>query len=190
MKLYHVSKTPNLTVLKPRISTHGKAYVYATESLALALLFGSSSSWGDFDGICGINQDNKIPHFYEAYEGAFKRAFANQQCYIYEVDPSTFESGKTSFSGEVVSSKPVKVLNCTKVNDLYGCLIALGLDSKIDIYEYENTEKYKRMIDKHIEDRIIRFNVLKNKRGAYYKMCCEKFPHIIEKLENEKSLKR
>ena len=44
MKLYHVSKVPNLKVLEPRISTHGKEYVYATTNLEFALFFGGKES--------------------------------------------------------------------------------------------------------------------------------------------------
>ena len=31
--LFHVSSTPDIKVLEPRVSTHGKAYVYAIENL-------------------------------------------------------------------------------------------------------------------------------------------------------------
>ena len=183
MKLYHVSKTPNLKELKPRVSTHGKPYVYATDNVTFALLFGSNCSFGDFDGMYGINNETNVPYFYEAYEGAFKRRFNKQKCYIYEVDPSTFEEGKTSFSGEVVSEVPVKVLGCTKVDDLYSYLIDLGIESKIDIREYEDTDKYKEMIDIHIMDRLVRFNILNNKLSPVYLFCKMKFPSAIEKLE-------
>ena len=32
--LYHVSSIPGIKVLEPRVSTHGKAYVYAIDNLA------------------------------------------------------------------------------------------------------------------------------------------------------------
>ena len=50
MKLYHVSKVPNIQVLQPQKSTHGIPYVYATSNLELALLFGSSRSYGTGNG--------------------------------------------------------------------------------------------------------------------------------------------
>ena len=40
--LYHVSSTQNIKVLEPRVSTHGKAYVYAIENLVTGLLFGAN----------------------------------------------------------------------------------------------------------------------------------------------------
>lgn len=190
MKLYHVSKTPNLKELKPKVSTHDKPYVYATSNLNFALLFGSNCSFGDFDGMYGINEETNIPYFYEAYKGAFKRRFNKQKCYIYEVDSSTFKEGKTSFSGEVVSEVPVKVLSCTKIDDLYSYLIDLAIESKIDIYEYEDTEKYREIVDKHIMDRLIRFKVLDNKMSPVYLFCKMKFPNAIEKLKKGSNITR
>lgn len=80
-KLYHVSHIANLDILVPHTSTHGKPYVYATECLELALLFGSNKSYGDYDGIYGI-KDGQV-YFYEAYKDAFKRRFYGESCYIY-----------------------------------------------------------------------------------------------------------
>ena len=184
MKLFHVSNTGNLRVLKPHISTHGKPYVYATENLAFSLLFGSKKSWGDFDGIYGI--ENGIAYFYEAYEGALKRRFEGQVCYVYEVDPTNFEAGKTNFKGEVVSEKPVQVLSETKIEDLYNHLLNFFKEGKINLHFFENTNAYKKIIDNHISKRLIEFGVLENKSRAIYKICQEKFPQIVEKLEKEK----
>lgn len=182
MKLYHISKTPNIKVLEPKKSTHGIPYVYATPNLGLGLLFGSSKSYGDFDGWYGI-VDGK-PFFYEAYPNAFKRCFENEECYIYEVDPSTFKGGKTSFGAEVVSEEPVRVLNCKKVDDLYAYLLSLIDKGKITYESYnENCAEYVEMINVHIKDRIISFGILENKESKLYKFCKEKFPGIINELE-------
>ena len=54
MKLYHISSIPNIEVLQPKKSTHGVPYIYATFNLHLGLLFGSSKSHGDFDGMYGV----------------------------------------------------------------------------------------------------------------------------------------
>ena len=47
--LYHISKTAGLKILKPHVSTHKKAYVYAIENVVIGLLFGASQD--DFDFI-------------------------------------------------------------------------------------------------------------------------------------------
>ena len=180
-KLYHVSHIENLKILEPRVSTHGEAYVYATPYLVLALLFGSAKSLGDFDGVYG---GKEIPYFYEAYHGALKRRFEGESCYIYEVDPTDFEENKTTFSSELVSKKTVKILNCTKIDDLYNHLLKLSKENKFNYRHYEETPNYIKMINNHIKDRLIRFKTLENKNSYSYKFCKEKFPHIIAELES------
>lgn len=182
MKIYHVSTVPNLKVLKPRVSTHGKAYVYATTYLEFALFFGGIKSAGDFDGIYGIKDD--IPFFYEAYKGALKRRFDGAKCYIYEVDPSTFEKYKTSFKGEVTSEKPVKVLSCKKIDNLYQHLLELNENGKLQLRFFEDTKEYKKMIYDHISDRIISFNILDNKNSGIYRFCKRHFPTVLEELNS------
>lgn len=178
---------PNIKILEPRVSTHGKAYVYATTNLNFALLFGGNESFGDFDGMYGI--ENGTPYFYETYEGALKRRFDKAECYIYEVDPQTFCEGKTSFSGEVVSESPVKTLNCEKVYNLYDYLLNLDKEGKIDLHFFENSTEYIADVEDHISDRILRFGVLNNKDGRIYKFCKERFPSILKRLEEEKQNK-
>jgi len=180
MKLYHVSKVPNLKVLEPRISTHGKEYVYATTNLEFALFFGGKESAGDFDGMYGIEEG--IPFFYEAYKGALKRRFGGAKCYIYECDPSNFEKDRTSFKGEVVSEKVVKVVNCKVIDDLYQHLLQLNDNGKLQLRFFEETKEYRKMIYDHISDRIISFNILNNKNSRLYHFCENHFPAILEKL--------
>ena len=183
-KIYHVSSTPNITVLEPRVSSHGKAYVYGTTNLNLALLFGSKKSNGDFDGIYGTHDEK--PFFYEAYEDALKRRFQNEVCYIYEVDPTSFEAGKTSFRSEVVSEKPVKVIKCTEVKDLYQLLLKLIKKNKIEFQKYSTNPEYLAKIEEHIKDRLMRFGVLDDKTTNIYKFCKEKFPTWFEECEEAK----
>ena len=52
--LFHVSSTPDIKVLEPRVSTHGKAYVYAIENLVTGLLFGAKKD--DFDLIISTDE--------------------------------------------------------------------------------------------------------------------------------------
>ena len=183
MKLYHTSTIPNLKIIEPRISTHGKSYVYATSSLEFSLFFGGKEMAGGFDGIYGI-KDN-IPFFYEAYKGALKRIFDNAVCYIYEVDPSTFVAGKTTFSGELVSESPVKILNCKKVNNVYNYIQELNSQSKIKLHYFCDTEEYNKMIDEYISNMIIELGILDKKETGIYGFCERHFPHIMERLQAE-----
>ena len=188
-KLYHVSNQPGLKVLEPRVSTHGKAYVYATPYLEFALLFGSKKSNGDLDGSYGLNKEGK-PFFYEAYEGALKRRFEKEKCYIYEVDIRNFKTQQTSFKGEVVSEEPVKVLKCTEVDDLYEYLQTLIKNGELDFKPYSLDENYQDFITEHIKSRLIMFNILEKKDKPIYQFCKQKFPNLVDELESSKCIKR
>lgn len=183
MKLYHVSTTPNLKILEPRVSTHGKAYVYATTNIEFALFFGGIESMGDFDGIYGIK--NGVPFFYEAYDGALKRRFEGANCFIYEVEPFSFQKNKTSFKSELVSEKPVRVLGCKEINNLYKYLLQLNKKGKIMLHFFEDAKEYTDMIYNHITDRIIRFGILKDKTSRTYEFCAKHYPEILYKLNSQ-----
>lgn len=185
-KLYHVSHIEGIKVLEPRVSTHGKSYVYATKNLVVSLLFGSEKAMGDLDGIYGGGTEKCKPYFYEAFPGSFKRRFEDTTCYIYEGDPTDFEEGKTSYRAEVVSEKPVKVLNCTKVENLYEKLLELSKQGELDLRFYDKDDpKYVEMIEQHLKDRIVRYEILEDKEKYQYKFCTYYYPHIIEKLETK-----
>lgn len=186
MKLYHVSKLPNLTMLEPRVSTHKKPYVYATPNLNFALLFGGKSH-GDLDGIYGHkDKEYNVPYFYEAYQDSFKNRFKNQSCYVYQVDPTNFLEGQTSFKGELVSEKPAKILSCFKINDLYDYFAKLIEKKQFVLKTYDaNNLDYVAELKAHIKDRIVRFEICNDKNSKNYVFCQQHFPDIIKECENE-----
>lgn len=181
-KIYHTSKVKGLTLLEPRISTHGKAYVYGTKHVNLSLLFGGCGC-GDFDGMYGFND---IPYFYEAYPHAFYERFANQTGYVYELDPTDFLEGKTGFSAEVVSEKPVKVLSCFEIKDLYEYFMDLIAKGELDFQPYSYEEEYQNKIKEHIRDRLVRFEVYKGRN--LLELCRKRFPELTK--EYEENLKK
>ena len=189
-KLYHVSHVGGLSVLEPRVSTHGKSYVYATEDLTVALLFGTNKGMGDLDGKYGGGCFGVKPYFYEGYIGAFKRRYENCSCYIYEVDPTNFQTGKTSYGAEVVSEKPVKILKCFKVENLYQTLLNLAKENKLDLKFYDEKDiEYIKELKNHIKERMKLFNVIEDKKSNSYKFCELYHYEILKELERENNLK-
>lgn len=154
--LYHISKTPGLKVLKPQISTHKKAYVYAIENMVTGLLFGAPKD--DFDFILCV-QDG-VPVVMECYPDAFRQIFEGRSCSVYEVCEDGFERGKTTWSAELVSENEVEVLSESVVENLYARLLEEKAKGNLIVRRYEDTEPYKHMISKHIVDRLIRFDMV------------------------------
>ena len=180
----------DLEQLDPHVSTHGEAWVYAAKSQITSLLFGSSKSNGDLDGIITM-KDGKIC-FKEAYEGAFKERFGGARCMLYEVDSSTFEEGRTSFDGEVVSSKPAKILSKRKVTNIQEELMAAIERGEFELVTYKKDDPaYVSEIEAHIIDRMKDCDLEKNTNDSRVKFFRKKFPQLYKKmLEEQQAAKK
>ena len=154
--LYHISKTPGLKVLKPQISTHKKAYVYAVENVVTGLLFGAPHD--DFDFI--ISEENGIPVIMECYPDAFSLTFKDRKCSVYEVSEDGFLRGMTSWSPELVSEREAAVVRETLMEDLYTRLLSEEANGNLIIRRYEDTAAYKSLVSEHIVDRLVRFDAV------------------------------
>lgn len=154
--LYHISRTGGLKVLKPQVSTHEKAYVYALENPVTGLLFGASHD--DFDFI--IDEEGGVPSITECYPGALSSIFEGKTCSIYQVSREGFMEGMTSWSPELVCENQVNVISETPVKDLYLRLLEEEKRGSLVIHRYENTPEHKKLVSEHIVDRLIRFDAL------------------------------
>jgi len=156
--LYHVSSTPGIKVLEPRVSTHGKAYVYAIDNLAIGLLFGVHHD--DFDFLISTDPETDFPTCLECYPGAFEAVYQGKGCSIYELEDKGFLRRKTSWSTELVCETAVTVQREIPVPDLYERLLEEEKKGNLCIRRFENSVEYKQMIAKHVVDRLIRFDVM------------------------------
>lgn len=154
--LYHISKTAGLKILKPQVSTHKKAYVYAIENMVTGLLFGAPHD--DFDFI--ISEENGKPVIMECYPNAFHLIFKDKGCSIYEISEDGFVRGMTSWSPELVSEAEVTVIREISVSDLYLRLLDEESSGNLRIHRYEDSANYKSTVSEHIVDRLIRFDAV------------------------------
>lgn len=154
--LYHVSPTPGLTVLTPRVSSHGKAYVYAIDDLTTGLLFGTKKD--DFDFLLSTGEDG-IPDVFECYPGAFRGVYQGKSCSVYEVSGETFLRGMTSWNPELVSETAVPVLRELPVPDLYAALLEREKQGGLRVHPYSHSPEYRALIASHVADRMIRFDL-------------------------------
>ena len=121
--LYHVSEKPGLKVLRPHVSSHGRAYVYAVDDLVTGLLFGAGHD--DFD-LYLSNDAAGVPTVRECWPGAFQKVYQGKRCSVYEVDEAGFQRGVTSWDPELVHEGEVAVERETVVDDLYRRLLEEG----------------------------------------------------------------
>ena len=174
--LYHISKTSGLKVLKPQVSTHKKAYVYAIENPVTGLLFGAPHD--DFDFI--ISEENRKTVITECYPDVFRLIFDGKKCSVYEVSENGFMRGKTTWSPELVSENEVPVISETIVDDLYSRLLDEEAKENLIIRRYEDTAEYKSLIAEHIVDRLVRFDAVYTESERLKKH----YGKIIDALQN------
>ncbi len=155
--LYHVSPTPGLKTLQPRISSHKKPYVYAIDSLVTALLFGARKD--DFDFLLDMDDQGR-PVIYECYPNAFPEIYRGKHCSVYELEDTGFLRGMTGWEPELVCETEVSVLREIAVNDLYSRLLDEEATGKLVIHRYCQYPEYRRLIAGHLIDRLIRFDLL------------------------------
>ena len=155
--VYHVSPASGLTVLTPRVSSHGKAYVYAIDNLVTGLLFGVRHD--DFDFMIDTDAEDN-PVVYECYPDAFYTVYHGKSCSVYELKEDSFMRGRTSWAPELVSESEVPVEKEVVVEDLYQRLLQEEAGGKLILHPYTDAQEYKEMISRHIVDRLIRFDAL------------------------------
>lgn len=158
--LYHASRTTGLRTLRPHISTHKKAYVYAIENMVTGMLFGVKHD--DFDFIILTDENNK-PIVYECYPDAFQKIYQGKGCSIYEVSDVGFEHGMTSWSPELICESEVAVINEIIIDDLYKRLLEEEQRGNLQLQRYVHCDEYRKKISEHIIDRIFRFEIDLNK---------------------------
>lgn len=167
--LYHVSPKGGIKILKPQVSTHKKAYVYATDDLVTALIFGARHD--DFDFLISTEG---IPNIYECYPDAFEKIFKGKTCWVYECSEKGFMRGVTGWSAELVSENETPVISETAVGDLFERLKEEEAKGTLKIHYFRDDISYKAKISEHVADRLIRFDLLHSfsddERGkTYYK---------------------
>lgn len=180
--LYHVSSTPGITVLTPRVSSHGKAYVYAVDDLVTGLLFGAKHD--DFDFLLSTDK-GETPVVYECYPDAFCLVYQGKACSVYELKEDGFLRGMTSWDPELVCESEVAVESETVIADLYSRLLQEAASGKLILHRYSDSQEYRHLISEHIVDRLIRFDALDRldtdaRFQKYYRAIIEELRSVMD----------
>lgn len=133
--LYHGSHQQGLRMLEPNESGYGKKYVYGTDSLSSAVIFlgrGRNSfeaSW---------TMGGKDQYFCERKYGILDRWYSGVRGSVYVLSPSDFQKDERVSEHEFISSRPVRILEETKVADAKAFLLDLERQGKIEIIQYKD----------------------------------------------------
>ena len=132
--VYHGSSKANLKIIKRNRSTHMQNWVYATPSKAIATIFLSPLGNDLYYYLAGDGINHPIL-LVERKEGMFKQIF-NCSGYIYKLNASNFESGRTGWSAEVVSNKDENVVSSEYIENVYEELNKLAKEKQLKLYLY------------------------------------------------------
>lgn len=153
--LYHASRTPGLAVLEPRVSTHGKPYVYAVDSAVTALLFGAPKD--DFDLL--TDAQNGVPVVWECRPNALRAVYAGKRCSLYTVAEDGFLAGQTGWAPERVCETPVRVASEERVPDLYDWIDAARRRGACVLHRFRADAEYHAFLLGEFRERIAAFGL-------------------------------
>ena len=178
---YHISATKGLTELEPRVSTHGKSWVYALTDASIGLIFAGRDNIGnkadDMFTKYGVTPEN-IPEVFELYSGCLDEILKNKDCYIYELEDSGFMQNQTSWHPEWVSPKKTKVVGVKYISDILSEINRLEKEGKFVIHYYENTPSYNQFVESRIKP-------ILSKNDWINVSLIKHYPQIVKKYVNE-----
>lgn len=146
---YHSSPVSGLEKLLPKVSAHGKSYVYATDKRVISLIFGAKHH----DFLLEIFTKDGLPYIVECGENLFDKIFKNKCCSIYTLEDSGFEH-KTSWSAEVVSPNVTNIIKEEKIDDIYSALYEYINSGELVFIKYCNEKSFQEQLKKYITEKI------------------------------------
>ncbi|NOX44764.1 MAG: hypothetical protein GXO72_03360 [Caldiserica bacterium] len=135
VEVYHASRRRGLRVIRPRRSTHGRAWVYATADPVLAACF-LGNRGGDFTCAVGRDPGTGRPFICERFAGAFELRYRGVRGSIYVLPGEGFRAGETGWEKELVCPRPVVPLREIPVEDAAEHLLRLEREGKLLIARY------------------------------------------------------
>ncbi len=177
--VYHGSPISGLTYIEPRISTHGKKYVYATKDKALALVF--LQKHNDYLTNISYTDDGKL-ELTERVVDVFKDIFKGKSGFLYYLDSTNFLEGQTSFSPEVVSEVTEQVLHCDTISCCYAKLQEMALNNEIVFYTYPDRPDYIPKDDSDLIRKTKLFIEHSNNKEEIIQYAIDKHPHLKSEI--------
>ena len=141
-EVYHCSPVQGLTLITPRISTHGQSWVYATGNEVMSSVF-LGREGGDFT--CGTGTLNGMPYVIERFEGAIELRYGSKRGSLYVLPGQGFGAGRTTWSHDLVSEEAVAPLREIKVHDAKDHLLRLAAEGRLIVKFYP--ERFEGMPD-------------------------------------------
>lgn len=136
--LYHGSHKQGLRALEPSEAGFGKKYVYATDNFAAAVIF-LGRGRNSFEATWTMGGKNQF--FCERKEGILDKWYSGVSGSLYSVTSGDFRRDESIGEHEFISSRPVRVVEETRVSDAKDFLVNLERQGKLRIIGYRDRRK-------------------------------------------------
>ncbi|MEA4811494.1 MAG: hypothetical protein VB108_02855 [Anaerolineaceae bacterium] len=183
--VFHGSPNAGLTVIEPRLSTHHKAWVYASKDENVAILF--MAPWSDFDLNLAYEEDGQLT-LTERYPNALKKIFHSRQGWLYTLDGTLFEKDATRFEGEMVSREPAKVICSRFIPDTFKEISSRICKGLIRLRRYPDRHPDIPADDADLLEEVLFF--CNEGNSEMIKVCLAKHPHLAARLQNALNLRQ
>lgn len=181
--VYHGSSIKDLDVIKSNISSHNIKCIYASENMAVAMMFMGKTN--DLQTLKAI--ENGIPVLVERKEGILQEAY-NKPGYIYLLPGKTFSHKSFLWKPEVISTeefiRPISIIKCDNILD---SLKEQAIQGNLHLYFYPNRPSYIPIDNSDLIKMYINYEK-KGINGAIHKLLLEypEFTSEVEKIINKK----
>lgn len=152
-KVYYGSLKEDMSILKAHLSIYGKECIYATDNMAVAMMFMGKGN-GDLDTV--KIYDRGMPILVERRPGVLEKLY-NKSGYVYELPSDTFKHYDYLWIPEVVSfEKEIVPIKKEYHENILKSLEELSNDGLLQIYKYPNRPDYipldnSDLIEKYIK---------------------------------------
>lgn len=185
-KVYHGSPKGDINIIKAHTSIHKKECIYATDDLAVAMMFMGRGN-GDLDTV--KIYDRGMPVLVERRPGIFEKLY-NKPGYIYELPSETFEHYDYLWLPEVVSfEKEIVPIKKEYHENILKSLEELANNGRLKLYKYPDRPEYIPLDNSDLIEKYIKFEN-QGIAGAITSLLVV-YPEFKERvLEKNKQLKR
>lgn len=180
MKLCHGSPVPNLTVLKPSLSTHSRALVYLTDIPELAAIYAHNSLTPPNYFFSYYVRDGAL-HYDEYFPGQLEEFYSGKAGYVYsaECDPTAFDLPE-KMPWIYMSENPVVPTDCRYIPDLCAELLDCEREGRLTIHRYATqSEKYLATMHRLISQEMAERHLRDDPTDEYASFLREHFPDLF-----------
>lgn len=178
MKLYHGSPIPGITTLHPRLSNHGKPYVYLTDCPALAVIY-AHNPLPPPEGYFPYLFDKEGQLCYEEYFPNALDLYKGFRGYVYTAEAEGLNQLE-KMPWVYLSQEPVAVTGCRFIPDLYEELLALNEAGGLKLIRFGDlTEQKLQGIYGMLRREAQRENLKDHPESAYAQFYQAHFPFLL-----------